>query len=158
MYSIIRERPAKTIMILLFIVSLLLALAAIARPAFAESAVRLLKAQLTGEAEVPGPGDLDGSGSARIRLFPNEGMVCFTISVKDIMLPAALAHIHVGTADVAGPIVVHLTPPDASGFSKGCMEADEALIRDIYHNPANYYVNVHTADFPAGAVRGQLTK
>ncbi|MGH7965215.1 MAG: CHRD domain-containing protein, partial [Candidatus Binatia bacterium] len=25
-------------------------------------------------------------------------------------------------------------------------------------NPANYYVNVHTAEFPKGAVRGQLSE
>lgn len=33
-----------------------------------------------------------------------------------------------------------------------------ALIDAIRKDPSAYYVNVHNAPFPAGAVRGQLTK
>jgi hypothetical protein len=120
---------------------------------------RPLSATLTGEAEVPGPGDPDGSGTAFVTLNQGQGQVCFEISVSDILLPATAAHIHVGTADVAGPIVVTLAPPDASGFSSGCAEeVDRELIKDIRQNPQGYYVNVHNAEFPPGAVRGQLTK
>lgn len=158
MFTSISKSRSATILILVISATLLVSLAFAARPAFAESSFRLVKAQLTGEAEVPGPGDPDGSGSARIRLFPNEGMVCFTLRVENILLPTIGAHIHAGTADVAGPVVVPLSPPDESGTSKGCVEADEALIRDIFKNPTNYYVNVHTTDFPGGAIRGQLTK
>jgi hypothetical protein len=126
-----------------------------ATTAFADG-TRTFSTGLTGGAEVPGPGDPDGSGLARIVLDPGEGTVCFKIRVTNIILPAIGAHIHVGTADVAGPVVVGLTPPDESGISKGCVEADPALIRAIGQNPEGYYVNVHTTDFPAGAVRGQL--
>lgn len=119
---------------------------------------RPLATNLTGAAEVPGPGDPDGTGSAHLTLNQGQGEVCFHIEVQDIMLPATGAHIHVGAVDEAGPVVVPLIPPDESGSSSGCVEADKDLIKDIRQNPENYYVNVHTTDFPPGAVRGQLTK
>jgi hypothetical protein len=105
---------------------------------------------------VPGPGDLDGSGEAFITLNHGRGEVCFQLSVSDIA-PATAAHIHEAPAGVAGPVVVGLTPP-TSGSSSGCVSADRDLIKDIIQNPADYYVNVHNAAFPAGAVRGQLSK
>jgi hypothetical protein len=111
---------------------------------------------LTGAAEVPGPGDPDGSGTATLRLNPGTETVCFVLTVSDITLPATGAHIHVGTVTEAGPVVVALTPPDASGTSSGCVSADRDLILNIIQNPDQYYVNVHTTDFPAGALRGQL--
>ncbi len=113
-------------------------------------------ARLTGGVEVP-VGDLDGSGLSTVIVHPATGRLCFAIMVDDIVLPAIAAHIHVGPAGVAGPVVVPLTPPDATGTSAGCMGGvDQQLLRAIKSNPRQYYVNVHTTDFPAGAVRGQL--
>ena len=114
-----------------------------------------LMARLSGAAEVPGPGDPDGTGMATVTVNDDDE-ICFELSVSNITLPAAAAHIHEGTADVAGPVVVPLTAPDANGKARGCVDAEEDLIEDIFANPANYYVNVHTSDYPAGAVRGQL--
>lgn len=119
---------------------------------------RPLSATLTGAAEVPGPGDPNGSGTADLTLNQGQEEICFDITVSDITLPAIGAHIHAGSASVAGPIVVPLSPPDANGFSSGCVSADSDLIKAIRKDPSLYYVNVHTTDFPAGAVRGQLSK
>jgi hypothetical protein len=133
---------------------LVLALLAFASTALADG--RPFTTTLTGAAEVPGPGDPDGSGTASLTLNPGQGEVCFEITVEDITLPSIGAHIHVGGSDVAGPVVVGLTPPDESGSSSGCVTADRDLLIAILQNPENYYVNVHTTDFPAGAIRGQL--
>ena len=114
-----------------------------------------LMARLSGAAEVPGPGDPDGTGMATVTANADDE-ICFELNVSNITLPAAAAHIHEGAADVAGPVVVTLAAPDANGKARGCVEAEEALIEDIFAHPANYYVNVHTSDYPAGAVRGQL--
>ncbi|HLS44057.1 MAG TPA: CHRD domain-containing protein [Ornithinicoccus sp.] len=115
---------------------------------------RPITVMMTGAAERPGPGDPDGSGTAHFRLNPGLERICYTLEVSDIE-PATAAHIHLGGPDVAGPVVVPLTPP-SSGMSSGCAEADRELVRDIIRNPGDYYVNVHNADFPPGAVRGQL--
>jgi hypothetical protein len=117
---------------------------------------RPLSASLSGAEEVPGPGDLDGSGMAMVWLNPGRGEICFTLAVSNID-PATGAHIHIGEAGVAGPVVVPLVPP-TTGTSSGCISVDRDLIRDIIRNPGNYYVNVHNPAFPAGAVRGQLSK
>ena len=124
----------------------------------AEQGGRILTADLTGAAEVPGPGDPDGSGTAIITLNPGLEMVCWEINVSNITLPAAAAHIHEGPAGVAGPVDVALSPPDASGHSSGCTSVDRDEMLEILQEVDEYYVNVHTSDYPAGAVRGQLEK
>lgn len=117
---------------------------------------RVLTAQLSGEAEVPGPGDPDGGGMARITLRPDQREVCFELSVSNIE-PATAAHIHEGPEGVAGPVVVPLDPSPTEGSSSGCVsDVDTALIRNILQNPKQYYVNVHNEEFPDGAIRGQL--
>lgn len=124
----------------------------------ADNGGRPLGANLTGAAEVPGPGDPDGAGAASLRLNQGQGEICYELWVLGIQLPARAAHIHVGDASVAGPVVVGLSAPDADGYASGCVSASPELIKAIRQNPENYYVNVHTAQFTAGAVRGQLSK
>jgi hypothetical protein len=118
---------------------------------------RPFSTELTGAAEVPDPGDPDGSGTATITVNPGQEEVCWTIEAEGIELPALSAHIHERTVGVAGDVVVTLTPPDASGFSSGCTTVERDVALDILKNPENYYVNVHTTDFMAGAIRGQLS-
>lgn len=117
---------------------------------------RPLSTHLTGAAEIPGPGDADGKGSASITLNHGQGRVCFELAVADIE-SATAAHIHKGAVGVAGPVVVTLTAPQ-NGSSKGCVDVDRELVKAIIQNPGNYYINVHNADYPSGAIRGQLGK
>jgi hypothetical protein len=113
-------------------------------------------AQLLGASEAPSRGDADGRGSATL-IIPSPTKVCFAILVHGIKTPNA-AHIHKGAPGVAGPVVVALTPPRSgtAGFSSGCTTGARAVLSDIAASPGKYYVNVHTSDFPAGAIRGQL--
>lgn len=117
---------------------------------------RPFSTSLTGAEEVP-PADPDGSGTASLTLNQGHGEVCWEITVADITLPATGAHIHEAPFGVNGGIVVFLSPPDETGFASGCTSGVDAdLIKAIRQNPAGYYVNVHNADYPGGAVRGQL--
>jgi hypothetical protein len=55
-------------------------------------------------------------------------------------------------------VAVPHRPPDSRGTSEACVHVDAAVVKDIAANPGGYYVNVHTADFKGGAIRGQLSK
>jgi hypothetical protein len=114
-----------------------------------------LHAIMTGANEAPGPGDPDGFGYARFLFNANLGQVCYVLFVQDI-LPATAAHIHRAPVGSPGPVVIPLTAPDASGMSSGCAMASSDLIAEILANPSAFYVNVHNAMYPPGAVRGQL--
>ena len=114
-----------------------------------------LAVSLNGIQEVPGPGDADGNGTAEIRAEPNSGRVCWDLFVRQIDAATA-AHIHRAAAGSAGPPVVTLTTPGPDGHSRGCTAVDPLLAADIAGRAHDFYVNVHTAAFPAGAIRGQL--
>ena len=126
----------------------------VAVPAVAADGGKKLSAELTGEAEVPGPGDEDGTGSASVRVNIGQRQVCYTLKVSGIA-PATMAHIHEAPEGQAGPVVVGLMAP-TSGESSGCVTVTRELAKEILKDPADYYVNVHNAEFPGGAVRGQL--
>ncbi len=131
-------------------------------PAFAAQSNAVTKgplfASMTGAAEAPTKGDSDGKGAAAV-LFPSPTKVCFALLVNNVKKPNA-AHIHRGARGVAGPIVVGLRPPASGngGSASGCVTAPAAVISEIASKPGSFYVNVHTADFPGGAIRGQLHK
>ncbi len=114
--------------------------------------------QMTGAQEAPTPGDPDGTGSATFTLNQGRGQVCFSWTVQDIALPVTGSHIHIAPPGQGGPVVVPLTGSDADGVASGCVSADPELIKAIRQNPGAYYVNVHNAEFPGGAVRDQLEK
>jgi hypothetical protein len=119
---------------------------------------RPLSADLLGTNEVPpvSTGDPDGSGTANLTFNQGQGEICLEIEVRNISAPI-LQHIHRGGAGTNGPVVVDFTGLLASG-GDGCVSADRALVKEIRKNPEEFYFNVHTGDFPGGAVRGQLGK
>jgi hypothetical protein len=143
------RRPLLAVLVLSVLGALLLALPASAAPPLAH-----LEAKLTGEQEVPGPGDPNGIGHADVKVY--KAKVCYTLWVKRIA-PATAAHIHRGVRGVAGPIVVPLKPP-TDGSSSGCVDISRSLAKNLKEHPSRYYVNVHNRPYPAGAIRGQLER
>ena len=149
--------------------TLALALSGIAFGATAKEA-GVYKLPLEGAQEVPAA-DPDGAGTARVAIDVAASQVCFEIKVKDVGT-VNRGHIHKAAAGVNGGIVIPFfelrTPPADPGApasdprndqleSKGtigsCVSADPVLLQDIIDHPADYYVNVHNARFPGGALR-----
>ena len=118
---------------------------------------RKISASLTGEVEIPS-GDPNGAGLFEARINPGTERICYTIAASSIDAATA-AHIHIGGPGVVGDPVLTLDAPDGDDDdSEDCQDIDRGLAQAIIRDPGNYYVNVHTAPFPGGAIRGQLTK
>jgi hypothetical protein len=121
---------------------------------------RALFAALSGRKEVDaegrrGAGDRNGRGSFSATVDGDQ--LCFGLTVKNLDTVGA-AHIHRGGKRRNGPVVVPLEHPGEGdpGASAGCVTVDDSVRRAILRRPRRFYVNVHTAAFPGGAIRGQL--
>jgi hypothetical protein len=138
-------------------------------------------AQLSGANELPAR-DTAARGTAVVQLSPDGTELTYRLIVANIDNVVA-SHIHVGTADVNGPVVAFLfgNVGPAGGTSNGVIatgtitaddligplsgQSLQALVAAIEADGA--YVNVHTndgvdpintgaGDFPGGEIRGQL--
>ena len=131
----------------------LLAVIGVAVPAVAlasRSATLKFAATLSGKSELPKAAP-KGKGSVTITITGNK--VCWKfVSVGGIDKPI-VSHIHKGTSTVSGPVVV---PLGGKYAASGCIASTSATVKAIEKNPKGYYVNVHTAKYPNGAIRGQL--
>jgi hypothetical protein len=147
-----------------------IAASAVAGTAFAQTPPpqggRKFTVALSGQNEVNathptgGAGDPDGTGTAQVTINPGQQRVCWDITVNNIAAPTR-SHIHKAPVLVNGPILVTFFEANNVAL-KGCTSTtqpvDRALLMDIIQHPNQYYVNVHNADFPAGAIRGQMHK
>jgi hypothetical protein len=130
----------------------------------------ILRATLDGRQEVATGatnnkmiGDPNGRGEAYV--FGIDGdptTLCYVLTVDKIGTATA-AHIHEGPAGSNGPVVANLAAP-ADGDAADCLTETEAgkftggaTVQEILANPGDYYVNVHNAEYPGGAIRGQLS-
>ncbi|MBT2397675.1 CHRD domain-containing protein [Streptomyces sp. ISL-100] len=125
-------------------------------------------ASLNGANEVPvqgGPtaGDKDGSALEFVKV---EGStVSFAVKWRGTDKPTAL-HIHQAGKGVNGGVKIDFTKQlgkkkgkarTATG-SVNVADADAAVLKAFTSDPTSFYANLHTAEFPGGAVRGQFHK
>ncbi len=129
---------------------------------------RTYSTSLTGAEEAPGPGDPNATGSATVTLSaPNERQICVSLSWAGVSGedanstndPVVASHIHKGDFGEPGPVVFTIfanqSLPTTDSTSM-CASATPKLITGIQNHPEDYYVNVHSGEYPGGAVRGQL--
>ena len=139
-----------------------LAVCALALPALSLAGRNTIEvtAKLQGKNEVPGPGLNKGKGDISVFLKPKKDKVCYEFEVKKLD-PITEGHIHKGNPDEAGPVKVTLFQSqegiNGTGNYEGCVKnVKSKLIEKIASSPEKFYVNLHTLDYPDGAIRGQL--
>jgi CHRD domain len=143
------------------VVAALIVALAMAGIAVAGDGGRPLSTDMTGAQEAPGPGDADATGSVELRLNQGQRRICFDIDWANIDGTVFAAHIHQAPPGSPGPIVVPLFEGSFAGTdaTSGCVDVERGLVKAIRKDPTAYYVNVHSLPgFPAGAIRGQLSK
>jgi hypothetical protein len=110
-------------------------------------------ATLNGASEAPNPNTSTATGAAA--LVFNTTTKIFTITVTHSIAAATNGHIHKGAAGVSGPPVFPFTSFNSPiTFTSAALDATQEA--DL--NANLYYVNIHTAAFPGGEIRGQLIK
>ena len=134
-----------------------LAVVALVAPALAlaggQAMSPVVSAKLKGANEVPAKGDPDGTGFVVVEFKAAKGQACWKFKgVKGIATPVA-AHIHKGGKGQAGPVAIAF---GAAYKATGCVKAPKATIEAVETNPNRFYVNIHNARYPGGALRGQL--
>ena len=115
---------------------------------------RTYSLKMTGPPRLP-PGATNGTAKAVVTLSSKLGKVCWTFKSLSGVSNPTYAHIHVGVAGKSGNIVLPLST-GSTLKTKGCVHASATLMSQIAANPHGYYVNIHSTQYPGGAVRAQL--
>ena len=112
---------------------------------------REVSVALTGDQEVP-PVKTAATGTATIKVGEDNSV---SATVKTTGITAFAAHIHSGAAGTNGPVIVPFTKVDANTWTA----APGAKFTDAQYElykAGNMYVNVHSAAYKGGEIRGQI--
>ena len=130
----------------------------------AQAAVYTYRAELSGANEYDpltdtlGVGDPDGHGIATITIDSETDFLTWSVDFHNLGAVTA-AHIHTGAAGHNGPVLIPFNLPSGlvgDGNFSGSLGWFPHAWDAISSAPSDFYVNVHTSEFPAGAIRGQL--
>jgi hypothetical protein len=120
---------------------------------------------MSGAGEVP-PTNSPGFGEALVIVNDTLDTITVSIYFDDLTGPATASHIHIGPADGTGPVVLPFAnfPAAPDGHYENDLTANDISqssgysYRDLVHAlfDGNAYLNIHTAMFPSGEIRGQI--
>ena len=121
-----------------------------AAPAFAD--MLTFTAKMDGASAVP-PDDSKATATADVKVDTAAKTITWTIKYADLTGPATMAHFH-------GPAAVGVSAPPEIDISKsiesGTAPITDAQLADL--QAGKLYINIHTAKFPGGEIRGQVVK
>jgi CHRD domain len=143
----------------------------------ANSQTERFSASLSGAEEVP---PINTAGTGAFEMTIQQGTITFSLTFSDLSSPLSVAHLHFAPSKVAGGVMIFLcggggqpacpattegtitgtitaanvTGPSAQGIAPG--DLDSAL--EAVRNDGLAYVNMHTANFGGGEIRGQVRR
>ncbi len=121
-------------------------------PAPVVNTVTLTASSLSGANEST-PNASTATGSATVSY--NKDTKILTATVTHTIAAPTAAHIHKGAVGISGPVVFNFgtaTSPIAYTSAALTQGQEDSLLLNLM------YVNVHSAAFPSGEIRGQLIK
>jgi hypothetical protein len=111
-------------------------------------------AKLNGASETP-PNSSTATGVADLTLDEDSKTLAWTVTYSGLTGPATMGHLHGPAAmGVAAGVQIPLTG-DVSSPIKGSAALTDVQIGDL--RGGLWYVNIHTAKYPKGEIRGQIT-
>ncbi|MDD7963717.1 CHRD domain-containing protein [Actinomycetospora lemnae] len=135
---------------------------------------------VVGTNDQPAPGQPGASGTFNYRINSDEEIICYDLTLRGVtgeyQSPARTAtHIHEAQPGMSGPPRIAFPNPEGEGetrTSSGCLQGPFTTgvmangqdtgtgfsLRQIEEDPAAFFGDTHTAEYTAGAVRGQLTR
>jgi hypothetical protein len=102
-------------------------------------------------------GNPTATGIARLTFVPSAGTLSYSVSVQGIGGQPTETHLHPGgpTDDGLGVLANLESPPDNGSVSRTTTFSRLTMLQ-IRENPEQFYVQVHSANYFTGAIRGQL--
>jgi hypothetical protein len=110
-------------------------------------------ATLDGAQEVP-PVPTPGTGDATFSLDDQTNQMSYTINYQNLLAPTTASHLHRAPIGVNGPVVYGLAGPGFPSGHQGVVAINPADIPELMN--LGFYINIHTQQFPAGEIRGQV--
>jgi len=136
------------------VATLLLSACIAATASAAQATIITFEATLAGANETP-PNATTGTGFGTVVLDDVLDTITVDLTWSGLTAPASAAHIHNAPAGVAGPVIFPLAiVPGTSGHFNGLFAIDLTEIAEL--EAGDMYMNIHTANFPGGEIRGQL--
>lgn len=134
------------------VATLAIAQLALVDGALAESLT--FKATLVGTDEVP-PTDSPAKGNAMVSYDTDSKRLVWSVTYSGLTGPATAAHFH-GPAEPGAAAGVVVPVPTEAIPMEGSATLTDAQAKDLI--AGRWYVNVHTAKFKDGEIRGQVLK
>lgn len=120
-----------------------------------EAVSKTHRATLTGADVVTSGGDRDGYARAELSVSNELDQICYDVNDIRNLAPITSLTINRAPRGQVGPPVLRVERANEGGW-KNCVKRSELLERNFEYRPDAFYIQVSTAEFPNGAIRGQF--